>query len=90
MCEKYSEISLNHNICTASVPPDSCDGFECGNGSECQIFEPTGEAFCNPNCEELNPCEPHEVCRLQPVNCGKEPCPPLLHCDSEWIRFLMK
>ena len=32
---------------------------ECGEGSECQIFEPTGEAFCNPNCEELNPCGPH-------------------------------
>ena len=56
--------------------PDPCDGIVCGEGSECQIFEPTGEAFCNPNCEELNPCGPQQVCTLQPVNCVRAPCMP--------------
>ena len=76
-------LKQNNNVLFAIIlSSDPCDGFECGNGSECQIYEPTGEAFCNPNCEELNPCKPHQVCRLQPVHCVRAPCPPVLHCED--------
>ena len=69
--------------------PNPCDDIVCGEGSECQIFEPTGEAFCNPNCEDLNPCGPHQVCTLQPVICVRAPCPPVLLCeDCELINFI--
>ena len=86
---------VNYNIAALQIllfmyitDPNPCDGLECGEGSECQIFEPTGEAFCNPNCEDLNPCGPHQVCTLQPVICKRAPCPPALLCvDRKLINF---
>ena len=74
------------NIFLSSSDANPCNGFECGEGSECQIFEPTGEAFCNPNCEELNPCGPQQVCTLQPVNCVRAPCPPVLLCEDSELK----
>jgi hypothetical protein len=71
-----------HPAQPVTVTVDPCDGLVCGEGSECQIFEPTGEAFCNPNCEDLNPCGPHQVCKLQLVNCVRAPCPPVLLCED--------
>ena len=54
------------------------------SGCECKVFdrEPTGEAFCSPTCEKLNPCRPHEDCVIEEVQCVGAPCPGSLHCKN--------
>ena len=60
---------------------DPCDAIDCQSGYECQIFNETGEAFCSPNCEDLDPCEPQEQCVITAVTCVRAPCPGVLSCE---------
>jgi hypothetical protein len=72
------------------VPITECPGFinpcaytDCAPGYECLVYEATGEAYCSPNCEELNPCAPDELCVLTTVYCVRAPCPPILSCQGQ-------
>ena len=69
-----------HVLCSLSDP---CDSITCNleEGYECQIYESTGELYCAPNCD-LDPCGPGEVCRIDPVQCIRAPCPGVLTCVS--------
>lgn len=46
------------------------------------MYEETGEAFCSPNCEDLDPCGPEEICVINTVNCIRSPCPGVLSCEE--------
>ena len=61
---------------------DPCYMFDCAPGYECLVYSETGEAYCSPNCEELNPCGPDERCVITAVNCIRAPCPPYLSCEG--------
>ena len=61
---------------------DPCSYTDCAPGYECLVYEATGEAYCSPNCEELNPCADGELCVLTTVNCFRAPCPPVLSCQQ--------
>ena len=63
---------------------DPCYLVDCAPGYECLVYEPTGEAYCSPNCEELNPCAADEECVLTTVNCIRAPCPPMLSCEGTY------
>ena len=71
-------------------PSDVCEDFECQRGHECQVFEPTGEAFCEPNCKELNPCEPNQECVITQVQCVRAPCPGVLSCEDSEFKYCSK
>ena len=60
--------------------PDPCDELDCDAGYECLIHEPTNEAYCSPNCDDLNPCGATEECQIDPVQCVRAPCPGVLSC----------
>ena len=90
----YCDIYINSHVIykhfLAPCSPDACDDFECDRerGYECKVFEPTGEAFCSPNCEELNPCKPHEECVIEKVQCVRAPCPDSLDCKNSELLHL--
>ncbi len=53
----------------------------CRRGHRCEIFEPTGEAFCTPDCSLNNGgCRDREICTLEQVQCVRAPCPPVVQC----------
>ena len=63
------------------VPVDPCATVRCANGYQCEVFKPTGEAYCQPNCSLNNGgCPADQECRLQPVICVRAPCPPVIEC----------
>ena len=62
---------------------DPCSTIDCYEGYECLIYEETGEGYCSPNCEELNPCGPDEQCITTTVYCVRAPCPPVLSCEGK-------
>ena len=62
-----------------------CNVIDCAGGYECLIYEPTGEGYCSPNCEELNPCAPNQQCVTTDVICIRSPCPPVLSCEGNNI-----
>ena len=60
---------------------DPCALVFCANGHRCEVFEPTGEAFCNPDCDLNNGgCPADQDCQLQKVVCVRAPCPPIVQC----------
>ena len=65
-----------------SLHLDACGSVECLSGYECQVYQPTGETFCSPNCEDLNPCESDEICVIQPLYCIRAPCPGFISCQG--------
>ena len=69
-------------FCEISSSLDPCAYTDCAPGYECLVYEATGEAYCSPNCEELNPCAPDEQCVLTTVYCIRAPCPPILSCQG--------
>lgn len=72
-------VSLMYLFCTV----DSCTNIKCSNGSQCRVFKPTGEAYCEPSCDINNGgCPANEKCSLQPVQCIRAPCPPVVQCSS--------
>ena len=69
---------------------DPCKDFKCPSGSTCEVFQPTGEAFCQPSCDLDNGgCASNETCLLEEVQCVRAPCPPVVKClPSEWLVLL--
>ena len=63
-----------------------CEELTCPTGSRCEVFRPTGEAFCQPSCELDNGgCASNETCTLREVQCSRVPCPPIVRCiPSGW------
>ena len=68
---------------------DPCDTYDCISGYECQVYEPTGEAYCEPTCDP-NPCGPQELCQITTVTCIRAPCPGILSCEPSKSRVLTK
>ena len=62
---------------------DACSMVDCASGYECLVFVGTGEAYCSPNCEELNPCAADEQCVTTTIYCIRAPCPPVLSCEGK-------
>ena len=62
---------------------DPCASVTCPTGSQCEVFGPTGEAFCNPSCDLDNGgCPTGQTCSLQQVQCVRAQCPPVVQCSS--------
>ena len=60
---------------------DACEIKKCQPGSRCKVFEPTGEAFCEPSCDIDNGgCPAGQSCTLLDVQCVRAPCPPVVQC----------
>ncbi|KAL5510211.1 hypothetical protein EMCRGX_G005719 [Ephydatia muelleri] len=60
---------------------DPCAAVDCPVGTECKVFEPTGEPFCQPSCRINNGgCPRRTKCELVPVFCIRAPCPPVVKC----------
>ena len=67
---------------------DSCTGFECPTGSQCKVYEPTGEAFCEPSCDLNNGgCPANQRCSLETVQCVRAPCPPVVKCTPRTRKY---
>jgi len=64
-----------------SSAEDGCAAVTCPTGSQCEVYEPTGETFCNPSCDLDNGgCPAGHTCSLQDVQCVRPPCPPVVQC----------
>ena len=85
-CHDIHNIILMSNPCTA----DPCDNYTCPTGSQCEVFEPTGEAFCDSSCDLDNGgCPANQICSLQIVQCIRAPCPTFVQCTpSESVALL--
>lgn len=60
---------------------NACAKVRCANGYRCEIYKPTGEAFCNPDCRLNNGgCRADQTCKLKEVQCIRAPCPPVVKC----------
>ena len=61
---------------------DLCRNHTCPTGSQCKVYQPTGEAFCDPSCDLDNGgCPADQMCSLQTVECVRVPCPPTVNCS---------
>ena len=63
---------------------DPCTTMECPRGSECKVFPPTGEAFCDPSCDIDNGgCDDDQECMLALPFCPPptvQPCTGVVTC----------
>ena len=60
---------------------DPCATVDCQPGSTCKVYQPTGEAFCDPSCDINNGgCAADQICQLNQVQCVRAPCPPVVEC----------
>ena len=67
---------------------DRCTGFECPTGSQCKVYEPTREAFCEPSCDLNNGgCPANQRCSLETVQCVRAPCPPVVKCTPRTRKY---
>ena len=66
---------------------DPCATVDCQPGSTCKVYQPTGEAFCEPSCDINNGgCAADQICQLNQVQCVRAPCPPVVEClDAEEV-----
>ena len=73
--------SLHYITILSLVEKDPCATKECPNGHRCEVFEFTGETFCDPDCSLNNGgCRADQTCELETVYCIRAPCPPLVKC----------
>ena len=86
-CARNEICTIEQVQCVrAPCPPvvqclDQCSVVRCATGHRCEIYEPTGEAFCTPDCSLSNGgCARNEICTLQQVQCKRAPCPPVVQC----------
>ena len=80
-----SVIKLMSNPCTA----DPCDNYTCRTGTQCKVYKPTGEAFCDPSCDLDNGgCPANQTCSLQIVQCVRAPCPPVVQCSPSKCNYI--
>ena len=62
---------------------DPCAAVKCPTGSQCEVYEPTGETFCNSSCDLDNGgCPAGQTCSLEEVVCVRAPCPPVVKCSE--------
>ena len=62
---------------------DPCKDHNCPTGSKCEVFEPTGEAYCNASCDLDNGgCAANQICSLKVIQCVRPPCPPEVQCHK--------
>ena len=74
-------VTIMYGILLLLPIADPCEHFGCPTGSTCKVFQPTGEAFCQPSCDLDNGgCASNETCSLQQVQCVRAPCPPVVKC----------
>ena len=67
--------------CCLILLVNPCDTHQCPTGSRCKVYEPTGEAFCEPSCDLDNGgCPANKRCSLETVQCVRAPCPPVVKC----------
>ena len=78
-------INYSRKIDRLFLFADPCSLIKCAEGYECLIYEETGEGYCSPNCEDLNPCESQEQCVITDVDCFRAPCPGVLSCEGIYI-----
>ena len=70
---------------------DPCTGFECPTGSQCKVYEPTDEPFCEPSCDLDNGgCSDGEMCSLVNVTCVRAPCPPAVQCTPTTGKYIYR
>lgn len=86
-CSKGELCTLQDVVCVrAPCPPivqciSRCATVRCANGHRCEIYKPTGEPFCMPDCSINNGgCRDDQRCTLQDVQCVRAPCPPVIQC----------
>ena len=70
------------SVSISAVPPDPCATVRCEPGYRCEVYQASSgpTAYCQPDCEELNPCRSGEVCEVEDVFCIAQPCPGRLFC----------
>ncbi|XP_065915320.1 kielin/chordin-like protein isoform X2 [Dysidea avara] len=47
-CTKNGLVACTEKAC---LPADPCESVTCPTGSQCEVFEQTGETFCNTSCD---------------------------------------
>ena len=68
-------------LVNSSLIADPCESVTCLTGSQCEVYKPSGETFCNPSCDLDNGgCSSDQICSLQVVQCPRAPCPPVVQC----------
>ena len=68
------------------VSTNPCSMMHCPSSYRCEIYKPTGDVFCNPDCNQNNGgCPDDETCILQQVQCIRAPCPPIVRCFKSHI-----
>ena len=73
-------MNLLYNCCL----DDSCSNHTCPIGSQCKVYESTGEAYCDPSCNLDNGgCSINQTCSLEIVECARAPCPPVVNCSGK-------
>jgi hypothetical protein len=84
-CENAIPPNFAEGRCCPTCPtgPAPCDGIRCMNGYRCEVYQPTNETYCEPDCETLNPCLPGELCEVEQVLCKRAPCPGKLRCRDQ-------
>ena len=70
-----------------AVLPNPCETRECPRGHRCLVYQPGNEAYCQPDCVNLNPCQPDELCVVEEVLCVRAPCPGLLVCKGIYMNI---
>ena len=75
-------MNIDSVIVLCNYYTDSCCNYTCPTGSQCKVYQPTGEAFCEPSCDLDNGGRPaDQTCSLQTVQCVRAPCPPTVNCS---------
>ena len=75
-------LQLHHNDNDVFIA-DPCKGYSCPTGSQCEVFEPSSEAYCEASCDLNNGgCASNQKCSLQNVQCVRAPCPPVVQCQT--------
>jgi hypothetical protein len=60
-----------------------CAVMRCPQYTVCKVYAPTGEGYCDPTCYLNNGgCNSSQQCSLEPVNCVRAPCPPVIKCSG--------
>jgi len=72
------------------VTGDPCKDVRCPTGSQCEVYKPSGETYCNPSCDVDNGgCQAGQTCSLQEVQCVRAPCPPSVQCGQYYTLPLL-
>ncbi len=79
-CEGNENNFETRRACEKACDCGPCSMVRCQDHQVCDVFEPTGEAFCKDTCEGFT-CPDEKTCALQEVQCIRAPCPPIAVCQ---------